>query len=71
MPVKLGGLDIFNEIVNNRINIQTVLDVLARKGLLTQEEFDKLKKETAEQFKKDHPEIFRGGSGPEQTKSNG
>lgn len=58
MPKRIGNLDIAKEIVNNMINVDTILNILARKGLLTQEEFDTIKKEMIEKFKAEHPELF-------------
>jgi len=41
-------IDILNEIINNRLNLEAVLNLLARKGLITQEEFNLSKKEVVD-----------------------
>lgn len=58
MGIKIGNIDIFDELINNRLNIETTLNILARKGFLTQREFDDLKNELVEKFKKEHPELY-------------
>ena len=60
VSIKVGdiNLDIAEEIINIKIVIDALLTALGRRGILTQEEFDKIRKEYIEIFKKEHPEIF-------------
>lgn len=58
MSIKIGNLDLFKELINSMVNIDTILNVLARKGIITQEEFDAVKKEAVEIFKKKYPDLF-------------
>ena len=59
MGVKIGELDIGTSLVNSMINIDVILTVLLRKGLLTQEEYDRIRKEIIEKWKKEHPKLFK------------
>jgi len=59
MGIKIGKFDIIDEILNNKLNIDAVLNILARKGLLTQEEFNKMKKEATDRFQKENPELSK------------
>lgn len=58
MGIKIGNIDVLNELINNRLNIEVILSILAQKGLITQTEFNFLKEELAEKFKKEHPELL-------------
>ena len=70
MGIKVGNIDILDEIINNKVNIDVLLNVLARKGLLTQAEFDIFKKESSEKFRKDHPELYKKPKKKSEKKSN-
>lgn len=46
-----------NLVLNNFVNVDTILTVLVRKGLLTQAEFDTIKKERIEKLKEQFPDF--------------
>lgn len=67
MSIKVGNFDLLNEIINNKINIQTVLDILAKKGIVvSQVEYDQTKQKVIEQFKSEYPELFQKKNSSEE-----
>lgn len=50
MGIKIGNLDIGNEILNTKVNIDTILTILVRKGIITQQEYEDIKKEIIDTY---------------------
>ena len=50
MAIKIGNLDIGNEILTAKVNIDTILTILLRKGIITKEEYENIKKEIIESY---------------------
>jgi len=61
VKVKIGNLklDLVNELINGKLNLQSILLILISKGIITQKEFDDVKGELLAQLKQEHPEIFK------------
>ncbi len=61
MEIQVGNLKInlADEAINTRLNIDTLLTLLVNKRIITQEEFNEIKTQLIEQFKREHPELFR------------
>ncbi|MBI3032175.1 hypothetical protein HYY69_01765 [Candidatus Woesearchaeota archaeon] len=53
--VTLGGLDIGNEILNTKLNIDTILTILLRKKIITQQEYKNIKKEIIDTYYSQYP----------------
>ena len=45
--------DIANLVLNNLLNIDVILTILVRKGIITQAEFETIKKERSDKIKED------------------
>ena len=50
MGIKIGNFDIGNEILNAKVNIDTLLTILVRKGIITQQEYEDIKKEIIDSY---------------------
>lgn len=55
---KIGNFKALEEQINDIVNLNALITVLQKKGLLTSEEFLEAKKQSIEQFKKEYPELF-------------
>ena len=49
--------NIANLVLNNFVNIDAILTVLVRKGLITQAEYENVKKERIEKLKEQFPDF--------------
>ncbi|MDD4352486.1 MAG: hypothetical protein PHU71_05965 [Candidatus Gracilibacteria bacterium] len=45
--------ELANLVINNLVNIDAILTVLLRKGIITQSEFDTIKKERSDKIKEE------------------
>jgi hypothetical protein len=50
MGIKIGNMDIGNEILSAKVNIDTILTILVRKGIITQQEYEDIKKEIIDSY---------------------
>lgn len=50
MGIKIGNLDLGTEILNAKVNLDTILTILVRKGIITQQEYEDIKKEIIDSY---------------------
>jgi hypothetical protein len=50
MGIKVGNLDLGNEILNAKVHIDTILTILVRKGVITKDEYEDIKKEIIDSY---------------------
>lgn len=65
MGIKIGDLDVGKEILNAKLNIEIILTILLRKGLITQKDYDDLKEEI---IKKNYSKYILKDSDKDETK---
>lgn len=59
MSIKYGKFELVEETVNNILNVNALLIILNKKGLLDSEEFLKAKDQALKEFKQEFPDLFK------------